>query len=278
MSKGILIFAYNSKINYVEIATIAARLAKKHLDLPVSIVTNSVDVDYETFDRVIFQEIEGEVYQRSFKYSSSSERMPWHNQNRSSAYELSPYDQTLLIDADYLMFNDSLGHLFDTDLEFACFDDVHDLSGRMGLKAEAHVGRPGIPMQWATVVYFIKCPLAKAVFDYMQNIKEHYAYYSAVYNFEPTLFRNDFTLSIALQVLTGYAVKNFSAIPGTLITANTGVDIVDVRDNGEIVFSWNGPDGRMSVSKIKNTNVHIMNKRSITDPEILKKLGKLSYV
>ena len=278
MSKGVLIFAYNSKINYVDIATIAAKLAKKHLNLPVSIVTNSVDVDYDTFDRVIFQEIEGEVYQRSFKYSSSSERMPWHNQNRSSAYELSPYNQTLLIDADYLMFNSSLGQLFDTDLEFACFDDVHDLSGRMGLKAEAHVGRPGIPMQWATVVYVTKCQLAESVFSYMQTIKENYAYYSAAYNFEPTLFRNDFTLSIALQVLTGYGTKNFSAIPGALITANTGVDIVDVRDSGEIVFSWNSSDGQVSVSKIKNTNVHIMNKRSITDSVTLKKLRRLAYV
>jgi hypothetical protein len=278
MSKGVLIFAYNSKINYVDIATIAARLAKKHLGLPVSLVTNSVDVDYETFDQVIFQEIEGEVYQRSFKYSSSAERMPWHNQNRSSAYELSPYDQTLLIDADYLMFNNSLAQLFDTDLDFACYDDVHDLSGRMGLKAEAHVGRPGVPMQWATVIYFTKCRLAESVFGFMQNIKENYPYYSAAYNFEPALFRNDFTLSIALQVLTGYSVKNFTAIPGTLITANTGVDIIDVRDNGEIVFKWNGSDGRPLASKIKNTNVHIMNKRSITDPVILEKITRLAHV
>lgn len=278
MSKGVLIFAYNSKINYIDIATAAARLAKKYLGLPVSIVTNSVDVDYETFDQVILQDLEGEVYQRSFKYSNSSERMPWHNQNRSSAYELSPYDQTLLIDADYLMFNSSLGQLFNTNLEFACYDDVHDLSGRMGLKAEAHVGRPGIPMQWATVVYFTKGRLAKSVFSYMQSIKENYSYYSAAYNFEPALFRNDFTLSIALQTLTGYGVKNFAAIPGTLITANTGVDIADIRDNGEIVFKWNGTDGRPLVSKIKNTNVHIMNKRSITDPAVLSKIKRLAYV
>lgn len=278
MSKGIIIFAYNSKINYVDIATVAAKLAKKHLGLPVSLVTNSLDVDYETFDKVIFKDLEGDTYLRSFKYSNSSERMPWHNQNRSSAYDLSPYDQTLLIDADYLMFNDSLLKLFDTNLEFACYNDVHDVSGRMGLQAEAHVGRPGIPMQWATVVYFTKCRLAESIFSFMGTIKENYSYYSSIYNFEPTLFRNDYTLSIALQVLTGYGIGNFTAIPGALISTNTGVDLIDVRDNGELVFKWNVSADKSCVSKIKNTNIHIMNKRSITDPEILKKLRKVSNV
>lgn len=278
MSKGILIFAYNSKINYVDIATIAAKLAKKYLGLPVSIVTNVIEVDYDVFDKVIFKDIEGEVYQRSFKYSVGGEKMPWHNQNRSSAYELSPYDQTLLIDADYLMFNDSLLRLFDTDLEFACYNDVHDISGRLGLQAEAHVGRPGIPMQWATVIYFTKSNIAESVFGFMKDIKEKYSYYSAIYNFEAKLFRNDFTLSIALQILTGYGIDNFSAIPGSLISTNTGVDLIDVRPNGELVFRWIGADQKASVSKIKNTNVHIMNKRSIVDVEMLSKLRELADV
>lgn len=276
MSKGVLIFAYNSKINYIGIATIAAKLAKKHLGLPVTIVTDTTDVDQSVFDTVIVRDLTGTSFERVFKYSNHSERTPWHNQNRSSAYDLSPYDQTLLIDADYLMFNDSLGKLFETDLEFACYDYVHEITGWDGLQHSARVGQPGIHMQWATVVYFTKTAMPQAVFGFMQTIRENYNYYSALYNFSTELFRNDYTLSIALQIMSGYGAKNFTAIPGTLISANTAADILEVRPNGEIVFTWQHGDNPRKVTKIRNTNIHVMNKKTITDSVILAQLEVLA--
>jgi hypothetical protein len=78
-----------------------------------------------------------------------------------------------------------------------------------------------------------------------------------------------------LQALTGYSKNNFTRIPGQLISANTGIDIVDVRLNGEIVFMWTNKD-KQCVTKIKNTNVHIMNKRTITEPTILEQLKGLT--
>ena len=275
-SKGVLIFAYDSKLDYVSIATVAAKLAKKHLGLPVTLVTNKTDINDSVFDQVIYKGLSGPQYERSFNFTHSTERTVWHNQNRSSAYELSPYDRTLLIDADYLMFNDSLGKLFETELDFACFDDVYDLSGDTMLEKGAVVGKPGVKMQWATVVYFRKCNLAQGVFEFMSLIKENYTYYSALYDFSLELFRNDYTLSIALQTLTGYSESNFSKIPGKLITANTGTEILDVRDNGEVVLSWNSKDGKKNVTKIQNANVHIMNKTTIVDPIVLEKLHKVA--
>lgn len=275
MSKGIVIFAYNSKLDYVSIATIAARLAKKQLKLPVTLITDTEDVDYDVFDNVIIQQSNSRG-QRVFKFANRTERTVWHNQNRSNVYELSPYDQTLLIDADYLMFNNSLAGLFDTDLEFACYDQVHELTGWTNLQGSARVGDPGIHMQWATVVYFTKCELAENIFGFMQTVKENYSYYSGLYNFSMELFRNDYTLSIALQVLTGYSQTNFTQIPGTLITANTPVEIAEVRTNGEIVFVWTNRDGNKNITKVTNTNVHIMNKDSITNPRILTQLRALA--
>jgi histidinol phosphatase-like PHP family hydrolase len=52
MSKGVLIFAYNSKLDYLSIATVAARLVKKHLGLPVAIVTDSAS--FEKVDQSVF--------------------------------------------------------------------------------------------------------------------------------------------------------------------------------------------------------------------------------
>lgn len=271
-SKGVLIFAYNSKIDYLRIATVAAKLAKKHLGLPVTLVTNDVSSVDPVFDQVIYKDTTGPQYERMFKFTHSKEKTVWHNQNRSSAYDLSPYDKTLLIDADYLMFNDSLAKLFDTNLEFACFDEVYDLTGDHMLQQSAVVGRPGVKMQWATVVYFSKTEFAQGVFEFMSLIKQHYSYYSALYDFSLELFRNDYTLSIALQTLSGYKENNFNKIPGRLMTANTGTEIIDVRPNGEVVFAWYTKDQKRNVTKVRNANVHIMNKVTITDSTILEKL------
>jgi hypothetical protein len=281
MSKGAVIFAYNSTIDYVAMATLAAKLVQKYLDIPVTLITNSTDIEPGVFDQVIIQGLEGKEYERVFKFGSGKERVVWHNQNRASAYELSPYDQTLLIDADYLIFDSGLKYLFDTDNEIACYNYVIDISGSTALQRGARVGTPGIPMQWATVVYFTKNQLAEGVFEFMQGIKENYLYYAGAYNFTAQLYRNDYALSIALQALTGYNNTNFRSIPGPLLTANTGVDIAEVRKSGDIVFTWNykatdTTPGGVTYTTIKDTNIHIMNKRTITDVDIINQLTELA--
>jgi hypothetical protein len=281
MSKGAVIFAYNSTIDYVSMATLAAKLVRKHLDIPVTLITNSTAVEAGVFDQIILQGLVDKEYERVFKFGSTKERVVWHNQNRSSAYDLSPYDQTLLIDADYLIFDSGLKYLFDTDNKIACFNYVIDINGSQGLQRGARVGNPGIPMQWATVVYFTKNRLAQGVFEFMQGIKENYLYYAAAYNFTAQLYRNDYALSIALQSLTGYNDKNFRSIPGPLLTANTGIDISKVCKSGEIVFSWNHKETETvlagkSFTVLKDTSIHIMNKRTITDIDIINQLTELA--
>jgi len=276
MSKGVLIFAYNSKLDYTSIACLAAQLVRKHLDLPVTLVTDSdLDRDYSMFEQVIVQPKTGTSYERVFEFPGGSQVVPWHNQNRSNAYDLSPYDQTLLIDADYLIFNSSLKSLFDTNLEFACHDKVSELTQQGTGLTNARVGIPGIPMQWATVVYFTRNKLAESIFVFMQTIKQNYLYYAGAYNFSTALFRNDYTLSIALQALTGYNNRNWTPIPGQLLTANTLVEIHQARPNGEIVFTWWHHD-RQQVTKIRNTNVHVMNKETITNPDVISQLLELA--
>lgn len=277
MSKGVLIFAYNSSLNYVEMATVAAKLVKKYLDLPVTLVTNSIEVTDQVFDNIIILDLGESKFERVFNFGSSKEKVIWHNQNRSSAYDLSPYDQTLLIDADYLMFDDNLKYLFDTNLEIACYNRVVDITGSNHLQMGARVGFPGIPMQWATVLYFTKNKLAMSVFDLMKIIRNNYLYYSAAYNFDPQLFRNDYALSIALQALTGYNTKKFTVIPGPLMTANSSVALTEVRKSGELIFRWKQQNNSKSLMiRLRDTNIHIMNKRTITNNTIVQQITKFA--
>jgi hypothetical protein len=245
-------------------ARVSAALAKRHLGLPVTLVTDDL-VEYPEFDNVIVHKKTDPLQLKL----TDGELKPWHNQNRSTVYTLSPYDQTLLIDADYFIMNSRLGQLFDTTVEFACYNSANDVTNRKVL--EKNIGHNSIPMQWATVIYFTKCPLAQSVFDFMQYIKDHYEFYSLMYNFRPDKFRNDYALSIALQTLTGYSQNNFSAIPGSLDTVVEDTDVVNVSDNNEVMLLYPAQVTRnMIVNKVKNTNLHFLNKKKLFDAALDK--------
>ena len=269
MSKGIVIFAYNGAYDYVDMARTSAARAKRHLNLPVTLITDQV-VDYPEFDTVIVQE---RTDPEQLKITDGKLK-PWHNQNRSTVYALTPYDQTLLIDADYFVMNSRLKHLFDTELDFACYNTANDIADTVQL--ETRIGNTSIPMQWATVVYFTKSELAESVFNFMEYIKQHYEFYSLMYNFRADKYRNDYALSIALQTLTGYNTGNFAQIPGNLDTLLLGTHIVDINKQGEMIYSYPSAITRnMKVSTLKNTSIHVLSKLSLFSSGVLEKFKAL---
>ena len=258
MSKGALIFAFDADYCYTNIAAFAALQIQRHLDLPVTLVTN-VDVSYKCFDKIIKIEKVDEQY-RIFKDTTTQEQVKWLNTNRFDAYTLTPYDQTLVVDADYFVFSKNLQFLFDTDLEFACYKDVFDITNQDRLKSCNRLSDISIPMQWATVMYFTKNEFAKNVFEFMAHIKKHYEYYARLYHFNENVYRNDFALSIALQALSGYSTKQFTHIPGPVFTVDTSVELIDLNSVDEsITYKID-----KTVCKIKDTDLHIMNKNDLS--------------
>lgn len=254
MSNGIVIFAINSSFDYVRSAEISARRAKKYLNLPVTLITNEPVVN-ECFDNVILIDKTVGTLRHFTMSDGALSTVQWFNESRTLAYTLSPYDNTLLIDADYFMFNDSLGKMFSTGVEFSCWSDINDVAS--DITQQANVSDASIPMQWATVVYFKKCELAEAIFSFMETIKNNWDYYAKLYHFRSHNFRNDYALSIALQVLTGYSTSKFSKLPGKLHTMFTDTAVTSVTDSA-VVFSKYG-----NTNKIINTNIHCMNKHAM---------------
>lgn len=253
MSNGVLIFAVNSEFDYIRSAEFAAKQAKKFLNLPVTLVTN-VEVQSEHFDSVIVIDSSISSIRKYREVDDSTLLVRWFNESRTRAYELSPYDKTLLIDADYFMFNSSLKSVFDTDIEIACFDRINDLVGDS--PDQIRLNAISIPMVWATVIYFRKSKLAESVFSFIEKIKLNWKYYSSLYLFSSS-YRNDYSLSIAIQALTGYSTNHFNRLPGKLHTILSNTKLVEVRDN-EIVFARHN-----KVNKVIDTNVHCMNKTEI---------------
>ena len=115
MSKGVFLIARNNGyIDYVKQAVFLARRIKQYLGVPVTVATDSVDylIDVfgtDDFDKIINLEYTAESNMRYFFDGTLSKKSAsFKNNNRASVYDLTPYDETLLMDTDYIISNDLL--------------------------------------------------------------------------------------------------------------------------------------------------------------------------
>lgn len=277
MSKGALIFAYNNDFDYLAMADVAAGLIRKNLNIPTTVVTDEASLSGKTLkyvDNIITKESVG-GNTRSFMLPDATVKTLWRNLNRSDAYELSPYSQTLMLDSDYFVFSDALKHVFTTDHEFLCFDRVYDVTGQDTYTSDANIGKYSLPMIWATAVYFTKSEFSELVFEFVKVIRENYRYYSLLYNFPQKPFRNDFAFSIALHTLSGYTTDKRHFFPWAMPSLTTRASVLDYRPElNEIVYAYPvaGKTYSQGVSKSRNMDLHLMNKLDVTDSNLLTKI------
>jgi len=200
MTQGCVIFAHNNgDIDYVKLAERSAENIEQHLNLPTTIIT---DADSKSTSTRWFAD-----YDKSVK---------WLNSGRSRAYELSPYEQTVLLDADYVVNSDQLSRLFNSKQDFLAHRNAASVTGTGWSKTLNTFGEYHFPMWWATVVYFTKSNIARAIFDTMQMVETNYEHYANLYNFKKRPYRNDYALSIALNIADGHFDAAQFNIPWTL--------------------------------------------------------------
>lgn len=260
MTQGCLIFAYDGQIEYGCQAVLAARLVCKHLGIPTTLVAdqNTVNklVSTEIFDQVIIQENTSANTRVLFNGPDSSSTVAFKNTNRSSAYDLTPYDRTLIIDSDFLVFSDRLKHYLDSNNDFMICDGMTDLyPGRPG--SQVLLDPASIPMLWATNIIFNKTTEVKALFDFVEYIRENWTYYGALYKFNTQRFRNDYAFSVACHELGNPQV----ALPRPLLF--TGKDkLVKASDTGlTFLLSFNEDQ----LVKTQHQDIHMMNKQDLVD-------------
>ena len=211
--KGALIFAYNNEtVDYLSMARWSAQNIKRHLDIPTAIVTNET-FEPRDFERCITIESPPTDQKRYFRDHKASG--VWYNTNRVSAYDLSPWDQTLLLDSDYVVASDQLNVLFEIDQDFLAHRWSHDISGNQAFEGNKSFGIYQMPMWWATVVMFRRSNTAKLVFDGMEMIRNNWSHYLQLYQVDEHTYRNDYALSIALNIINGHTLST-PGIPWSL--------------------------------------------------------------
>ena len=274
-NRGILIHAYNNdKINYGLIALCNALCIKYNLNEKVSLITNNDTIDsliaikseelvYNTFDKIIIKESISDN-QKRYGDSNKYHMLPWNNSSRSDSYSLSPYDETILIDSDYLIMDKTLNLLWGSIHDVMIADRAIPLNHDIIDSSEKWIQDYSIKMYWATCIYFKKSKKAETLFDIVNHIKTYYDYYAMVYGFNSSQYRNDYSFSIAVHMMNGFVAGNdeIKTLPFSLFTSFDWDDLIDIPEKNEFIFLVNDRQNhqKFTLTKIKNMNVHVLNK------------------
>jgi len=273
MNKGVILFAHNNRqIDYARMSILCARLAKKNLGVPVSLVSDPSTLEWmkeskileeatNVFDNIIITQRPEDGNMKNYCDGKNITPAPFSNGNRFSVYDVTPYDRTLLIDTDYLVMSDTLNEYWDVDADLLMSPRYNDIMGmdRIGY-LDKHISETGVQMYWATTVMFTKNENTKIFFDLVELVKERYKTFADVFRFDSRIFRNDIAFSIAKHILNGFQPVQEYNLPDVFSVADK--DILHDVSKGNIQFLIANKD-RYVAASVKDKDVHVMNKYSI---------------
>lgn len=274
MTRGILIFAHNNRdVDYALMSVISGGLAKKHLSLPVSLVTDQTTLDWikesgiqstadNVFDKIITVDKPVTDNARKLHDGIDGKVVPFVNLNRNDAYTLTPYDQTLLIDSDFLIFSDNLNNYWEYSDRVLLGQSINDVIGknRLGYH-DLYISDTGPHLYWATTIMFTKNDYAKNFFAILAHVKENYDYFSDLYRFYVKNYRNDIAFSIAQHIMDGNETQKEWHLPPVFSVIDK--DILHSVEDNKLTFLVHSNGNNFCAASVKNTDVHVMNKASI---------------
>lgn len=210
-SRGVLLFASNTEtVDYVKIANRSAKLIEHFLNVPVTIVSNQTTSANKRFS------IDSGTFEQ------------WNNLDRYMAYQLSPYDQTLLLDSDYLVLDKNLLKLFDVVNDYIIpFNNINIDNLTM---PKDTMGTHSLPFLWATIVAFNKTDKTEKLFDLVRRVQKNYRYYTKLYNIKNTNYRNDYAFAIADNIINGYTQDCRHYLPWTMLTVSNKIKSMRIED------------------------------------------------
>jgi hypothetical protein len=270
----------NAEIDYFKIACANALMVQKNLGVPVTLVSDSGTVSWgrkalgedfvdQCFEKVI--EVDRNYMftnTRNFSDTTfSTKSLQFYNCAHWEAYEHTPYDETLFIDCDYLIMSSALNNCWDSNNDVMINHKIYSPIDEVPPYSKT-LDDMGITLYWATVVYFKKSSLAEYLFTLVRHIEENYGFYRDLYGFTSGMFRNDNAFSMAVHTLNGFSKEEPAIhelpIPGLLMSWDTNdIQKIDGINDITIYVEKPGLPGTYILSRLKNTDIHIMNKWAI---------------
>jgi hypothetical protein len=272
MTKGVVLIANNNgSVDYVKQAMYCADRVQQYLELPVTLITDSynyaVEVSGNIFDKIIstdYQESNNsKIY---FDGALSHKVVMFKNHSRTVAYYNTPYDQTILMDTDYLISSDILNKCFSMTTDLMMYKDSYDLSNVRDVSEFKYISDKGIDFYWATVVYFEKSKKNDIYFNLIDHIEENWKYYQNMYDINSNLFRNDFAFSIAIHIMSGFTSNNVVSLqlPGKHYYVIDKDILWNIKnENMTFLVHKKKYEGQYTLLSTTGLDVHVMNKFSL---------------
>jgi len=264
MSKGVILFAYNNKnVDYYKMAVATAKRVNHFLNLPVTVVTDeTTDIESYgyTFDKTIINEADK---------SNIKENTAWINKGRFNAYEFSPYDETIVLDTDYMINSDTLLKTFDFESDLMCHNRTSVMMAPDA--AQEPLSTYSVNTLWATVIRFNKSLYAKQVFESMKMIQNNYTHYMHLYRLNSDMYRNDYSLTIATRICNGHTEDTSQYLPWNLTHVGQNTTVYKVNDsefNTEYMImydNWIRDKLRKEYITIKDFDFHMLNKKNFME-------------
>lgn len=272
MSKGVFLIARNNGyIDYVKQAVFLAKRINRHLGVPVSVATDSVEYLKDTFGTNDFDKIiqldftDGTNLRYFFDGALSKKTASFKNSNRASVYDLSPYDETLLMDTDYIISNDLLKSCFESKSDLMLYKKSDDIAKVREETEFKTISNTSVDFYWATVVFFRKTETNSTFFNLISHIENEWNHYRRVYQIRSALFRNDFAFSIAIHIMNGFRPGNFvQELPGSMMYT-TDKDLLWKLTDDNMMFLVEKKNylGEYTALKTQGQTIHVMNKPSL---------------
>lgn len=261
--KGALIYAFNNaRIDYFQQAAWCADRVQRWLDLPVTLVTDPASHSgRHTSHSVIYADAKSGGM-RLYDHVNDQDGHQWFNSNRSDSLAISPYDQTLVLDSDYVVCSDQLLAVFDSGIEVTAMKNVYDVTNRDQFRDYRLISpHRGLHHYWATVLYFRRGQMATDFFHLMHMIQTNYRHYAQIYGVPGTPFRNDFAVTIALNTLYGHLPHAVPELPWSMANVFSDVEIQQIEED---IFDLSYQRGdRPWRVRLQGHDFHFMNKVSL---------------
>lgn len=259
MTQGVLLFAHNSEeVNYGVMAVWMSERITRYLGKSVSLVTDEYTIQSlkgigidpkKYFDYIIINDCDTTQSRKL-----SGETIIFKNIDRADAYDLTPYDETLVLDTDIAIMSDRLNTVWGSCDDILISNKSLDILDRSHPEF-AYLKDHGIEFQWATEFYFKKSEVAEDFFKKCKHIRDNYSWYSILYGMGNYPLRNDHIWSIAIHE----AGIDFNQIPRVLRYATDNDEIVELGTD-RVLFGAKVNDSKVRLANVRDQDVHIMNK------------------
>ncbi len=247
-NRGTLLFAFdNELVQYTQIAIHNKRRIEKHYKHEVVIVSDK-KVDDTTL--IVDSEIAASNSRHYRELGSAS----FKNTSRCNALDLTPFDETILLDVDYFVNTPTINKIWSGEC-LKMSKSAFDIVGKSLPKDVLTISEDSLKMYWATIVCFNKDTLSQEFFKNWKELVENYSLYKKLFSL-PNQLRNDFAVTLALYKTLDYTQNSLVDLPVSIPTAFENTN-VDVRSNSFNVFLTS----QSSVSIF--SDLHIINKRSL---------------